>query len=142
MDISPEPNNREADLGEKMPCLLVVIIEIDLAHTEEFNRWYDEEHFPERMACPGFLSGRRFRSMEHPAKYLALYEIDGEERLQTKEYLKVKVSSPWRERTHEFRLGSERELYVEIPTSGAKPDLTIDQLLERRPGRVEDVQRK
>jgi hypothetical protein len=39
--------------------LLLVMIDIDPAYEAEFNRWYKEEHYPERMACPGFLTGRR-----------------------------------------------------------------------------------
>lgn len=27
----------------------------------EFNRWYDEEHLPDVLAVPGFVSGQRFR---------------------------------------------------------------------------------
>lgn len=27
----------------------------------EFNRWYDEEHLPDVVAVPGFVSGQRFR---------------------------------------------------------------------------------
>ena len=29
----------------------------------EFNRWYNEEHVPERLAIPGFRKARRFKAI-------------------------------------------------------------------------------
>ena len=33
--------------------LLLVMIDVEPAHEEDFNRWYSEEHVPERLRCPG-----------------------------------------------------------------------------------------
>lgn len=52
----------------------------------EFNDWYDTEHIPVRMACPGFVSGQRYRRHEGPG-YLAVYEMDD---------LQVMASEPYR----------------------------------------------
>ena len=35
-------------------------MEVDKADDEVFNKWYNEEHVPERMAIPGYISARRF----------------------------------------------------------------------------------
>ncbi len=48
---------------------------------DEYNKWYDEEHFDDICALPGVKSGRRFNAspsspMETPAPYLAIYEIE------------------------------------------------------------------
>ena len=49
--------------------LLHVQIDIDPAHEEEFNRWYNEEHFPMISGFWGVLEGRRFRAVvELPGK--------------------------------------------------------------------------
>jgi hypothetical protein len=120
---------------EKPGCLLLVAIEVDPAHDAEFNRWYDEEHLPERMACPGFLRGRRFRSAENPMKYLALYDLAGPQTLQSEEYRKMTVSSPWRDRTGAYRLSTEREVYIEIPVP-EKSTLSFEDLLHKRQSRV------
>ena len=37
--------------------LLLVMMDIDPEYEGEFNRWYNEEHVPERLSVPGFLSG-------------------------------------------------------------------------------------
>jgi hypothetical protein len=53
---------------------------------DEFNRWYFEEHISERLACPGFISARRFVAVHGQPRYLALYEIDSPDALATPEY--------------------------------------------------------
>ncbi|MDF2997793.1 MAG: hypothetical protein K0R27_3430 [Xanthobacteraceae bacterium] len=56
----------------------------------EFNSWYDTVHIPERMACPGFVSGQRYRRHEG-AGYLAVYEMDDLGAMDTEAYTKVKT---------------------------------------------------
>jgi hypothetical protein len=65
--------SESSDTGK---AVLVITIEIDPADDEEFNRWYDEEHFAERLAQEGFISGRRFRLHDGSSKYLVLYQLD------------------------------------------------------------------
>ena len=33
----------------------------------EYWRWHDREHIPERVGVPGFLRGRRYRSLSAPS---------------------------------------------------------------------------
>lgn len=56
------------------PGLLVVQNDIAAAHEAEFNAWYEEEHFPERLAVPGFLTARRYRDVSAPQRYAAIYD--------------------------------------------------------------------
>ncbi len=37
----------------------VVMMEVDPAHEEQFNRWYNDQHLPERLEIPGYVSSRR-----------------------------------------------------------------------------------
>ena len=62
--------------------LLMVYTDVPDDVEEEFNRWYDEEHIPERLAIPGVLSaapvrgpaGRSFRSVSLlPGKKIFTY---------------------------------------------------------------------
>ena len=41
--------------------ILVVMMDVDPAHEDEFNRWYNDEHLPERLEIPGYVSARRFK---------------------------------------------------------------------------------
>jgi hypothetical protein len=57
-------------------AVLIVVVEIDPADDAEFNRWYDEEHVPEKLREPGYLAARRFRDLTDDNKYMVIYELD------------------------------------------------------------------
>ena len=64
--------------------ILVVMMEVDPADDEVFNKWYDEEHLPERMSIPGYISARRFRLEDGDElnrggvlRYLCIWETGG-----------------------------------------------------------------
>jgi hypothetical protein len=73
-----------------MKGLLLTITEPPPQMEEEFNAWYDTEHLPERLAIPGFDSARRWidpQAVAGTGKYLATYELDSPQVLQTPDYL-------------------------------------------------------
>jgi hypothetical protein len=80
--------------------LLIVLMQPPPAFEEEFNAWYDTEHVPERLAVPGFLTGRRFVSVAAVPRYMALYDLDRIEVLDSPEYAAVSGDrfSPWTRR--------------------------------------------
>ena len=41
--------------------ILVVMMDVEPGHEAEFDRWYNEEHLPERMEIAGYVSARRFK---------------------------------------------------------------------------------
>jgi hypothetical protein len=54
------------------------------------DEWYETEHIPELLACPGFLSVRRYvvESGEKTSpQYLATWQLSGMEAFRSKEYL-------------------------------------------------------
>jgi hypothetical protein len=53
----------------------------------EFNEWYWREHLPERLAVPGFRSGRRYRALAGAPRSFAWYELDAVEILASPAYL-------------------------------------------------------
>ena len=55
---------------------LFIWTDVDPAHAQDFNRWYDTEHMQERAAIPGFKWSRRYHSKTCPRPYLALYRTD------------------------------------------------------------------
>ncbi|MCH7594422.1 MAG: hypothetical protein IIB27_07925 [Chloroflexi bacterium] len=96
--------------------LLLVMMDIDPEHEEDFNRWYDEEHVPERKAIPGFLTARRYRAVEGGPKYLAIYEMDSPEVLDSEAYRFVSEEgrSEWTARVVGRARNYVRNVYVEI----------------------------
>lgn len=79
--------------------LLVAMMDVEEDYEEEFNRWYDEEHVPERLSCPGFLSARRFKLLdsqpEGQPRYLAIYDLESPEVLDTPDYQAMVPPSAW-----------------------------------------------
>lgn len=55
--------------------LLMVFTEVPPEHEDEYNRWYNEEHIPERLSIPGVLNAARYLATQGGPKYLACYEL-------------------------------------------------------------------
>jgi hypothetical protein len=60
---------------EGRPAILVVTVEVTEDRVDELDRWYREEHVPEKLELPGYTLIRRFRSHDGSPKFLALYEL-------------------------------------------------------------------
>ena len=46
---------------------------------DEYNDWYTNRHIPDVVACPGLVSGQRFKiEGDDRWKYAAIYEIEGD----------------------------------------------------------------
>jgi hypothetical protein len=65
----------------------------------DYWRWHDREHIPERVGVPGFLRGRRYRSLERSLDYLDFYEVEDPETLRSAPYLaRLNDPTPWTRR--------------------------------------------
>ena len=82
-----EPNN-ENPLIHVGNTVLVVTMDVDEADESEFNEWYNEQHLPERMAIPGYVSARRFKleNGNNALKYLCIWEMVDGSPLQSEMY--------------------------------------------------------
>lgn len=80
-------------------CLLIVTAEVDAAVEEEWDRWYDDVHLPDALACPSVLAGRRYvsvgdiaesdrgQSRRTPRKlYTTVYELESPHAVETSEF--------------------------------------------------------
>jgi hypothetical protein len=63
----------------------------------ETNRWFDLDHVPQRLTCPGFQHAERYELVDNlvvgpshirPPRYLNVYYIEGPEVLQSDGYRK------------------------------------------------------
>ena len=73
-------------MNKKGAGLLMVWADVPEDWEEEFNRWYDEEHIGEFLAIPGFLDAARYVAISGGPKYLACYELDGHQVLESEAY--------------------------------------------------------
>jgi hypothetical protein len=80
--------------------LLFATMEPPASLEEEFQDWYDTEHFPEREACAGFLTAQRFVCIDGWPRYLAMYDLEDVEVLRGEAYRRIAHSrySPWTHR--------------------------------------------
>ncbi len=110
--------------------LLLVMMEPPEEMEEEFNEWYDTEHIPERKAVSGILSAERFVAYEGSPRYLALYDLEGIEVLQSESYKKIGIDhlSPWTMRIIRFVRGFKRNIYQQISPGTAKISEEVDAL--------------
>jgi hypothetical protein len=83
-----------------MRGLLLAMMEPPPAMEEEFQDWYDTEHFPERATCEGFLTASRFVCIDGWPRYLALYDLADTGVLRGPAYARIAGQrySPWTHR--------------------------------------------
>ena len=67
--------------------LLMAWCDVVAEHEDAFNEWYDREHINHLLKIPGFLSGGRYRALRGGPKYLAMYELQEPEVLNTTAFL-------------------------------------------------------
>ena len=119
--------------------LLLVTMEPPALLEEEFNDWYDTEHFPQRRALPGIETATRWVCLSGWPRWAALYDMTGLDALQSPEYLAVSGanSTPWSRRILPRTIGRSR-LVLEQVLPGDALGLPVQQvgalLLARFPG--------
>jgi hypothetical protein len=96
--------------------LLLAMMEPPPAMEEEFQDWYDAEHFPERAALNSFLTARRFICVDGWPRYLTLYDLQDVSVLHGPEYAQVAGAkySPWTHRIVSRLWGQYRAEGVQI----------------------------
>ncbi|WP_156396957.1 DUF4286 family protein [Noviherbaspirillum sp. Root189] len=86
---------------------------------EEFTRWYHEEHLVERLALPGFLRARRYRSVDGQPNYMVVYDCQTVEVLRSAPYRqRLADPSPWTKKIMPHFLNMERSACRETWSSG------------------------
>jgi len=96
--------------------LLLVMADIDPAIEHDFNQWYEQEHLAERMTILGFIRARRFTAVEGSPKYLALYDLESPDVLNTEPYRHVVGAgkSAWTRRMEPQFRNFTRNAYVMV----------------------------
>ena len=106
--------------------VMVVMMEVEPEWEEEFNRWYNEEHLPERLEIPRYISARRFKleDGEGVLKYLCIWELEDGSPLHSAEYRAQQLRpSELRDQVHDHITQRFRGLYTQIyPPVGAFED--------------------
>lgn len=70
--------------------------DMEPAQRAEFEHWHSHEHFPERMAIPGFLRGSRWLDAGGGKGVFVLYEVESHDVLASAPYLaSLNAPTPW-----------------------------------------------
>jgi hypothetical protein len=122
--------------------LLLVTMEPPSSLEEEFNDWYDTEHFPQRRALPGFESASRWVCLDGWPRWIALYDMADTGAVETPEYQAVSGanSTPWSRRLLPRTIGRERIVCRQVvPGSalGRAPGEVTRLVAARYPGHLE-----
>ena len=106
--------------------ILVVMMDVDPDHEEEFNRWYNEEHLLERLEIPGYVSARRFKLEEGNGvlKFLCIWELEDASPLESDQYKAQRARpSELRDMANKYITERARGLYKQIyPLEGSFED--------------------
>jgi hypothetical protein len=123
-----------------MKGLLLVTMEPPAGLEEEFNDWYDTEHFPQRRGLPGVESASRWVCLQGWPRWVALYDLTSVAALETPEYRAVSGpnSTPWSRRLLPRTVGRARVVAEQIAPGDAlgRPPGDVAQLVLARYGRV------
>ena len=89
--------NREHPTQHIGNTILVVMMDVEPGHEAEFDRWYNEEHLPERMEIPGYVSARRFKLEEGNGmlKFLCIWEMEDSSPLESEQYKMQRARPSW-----------------------------------------------
>ncbi len=66
-------------MESKWPILLLTGINAEPKIEKEFNRWNDQEHIPNLLKFPGFISTRLGINTAQGLKCIAIYELENVE---------------------------------------------------------------
>ncbi len=104
-------------------CLLIVTAEVDASVEADWNRWYDDVHLPDALACPGVRAGRRYVSSGEISEsdrgqgkrtptrlYTTVYELDSPAAVETREF---KAMRGWGRFSPQVR--SQTRIVVPVP---------------------------
>jgi hypothetical protein len=99
---------------------MVLYYDIVPAAVEDHDDWHTHEHFPERLAIPGFLRGSRWLATGGGPRYLVIYEVVDVAVLSDGPYLeRLNNPTPWTTRMMQNFRGMVRGFCSVTSSSGS-----------------------
>ncbi len=113
---APAARAQSTSVATTVGGALVNFISVEAHDLVDFEDWYSFEHFPERLAVPGFRRGRRYVEVapepeSRPVEFLSIYETDDVATLTSEAYLAA-LDSPteWTRRVAATFVGNDRSV--------------------------------
>ena len=98
-------NMDDTNVNSANTGLMAFWADIDTDYVLRYQQWHNCEHIPERVSIPGFLEGRRYRSVSNEPHFLMFYETRDSSTLASDAYMAaLNAPTPWtREALTHFR---------------------------------------
>ena len=124
--------------NKKGTGLMMVWADMPAEIEEDFNRWYNEEHFAELLSVPGVLSAARYEATMSGPKHLAVYELESPAVVDSEAFTSRPVTE-WGQRCsprlhgtnfiqNVYQMIHPTSLNDEIANSGMAPALQIGRM--------------
>ena len=81
---------------------------------EAFNQWYDAVHVPALLRCPGWLSARRYVVLDGGPKYLAIYEVDSAEIINSPAWQEASDLGEWKPKIRPHTTNRQHSVFRKI----------------------------
>jgi hypothetical protein len=98
---------------EAAPFHYVVETDVVPEHEADLNAWYDVEHMPGLVACPGSVRARRFRNSDGSPRYHSCYDLASVETLGSEPWLAVR-NSAWSDRVRPHIRNTRRTMFRQL----------------------------
>lgn len=109
-----------APAGETTLGLMAFWSDIALSHQAAYQRWHNNEHIPERLSVPGFVRGRRYRSVTNALRFLMYYDTADLDVLTSPAYLaRLNAPTPRTKAALAWFQNGNRTAYQLVGASGA-----------------------
>jgi hypothetical protein len=95
---------------------------------QQYHHWYDSEYLPVRLRVPGISSAVRYK-VKGENKWLAYFDLDSEQVLQSKEYKAVEENASTTEKDLMPNVNMDRRVYKLIYECGKQPARPPEALL-------------
>jgi len=93
--------------------------DMDRAMRAEFEHWHTHEHFPERLALPGFLRASRWADAKGGEGFFVMYELESHASLSSPEYLaRLNSPTPWSRKLMPYHSNMVRSQCVVLESRG------------------------
>jgi len=103
-----------AATGARCVAHYVVETDVDAAHEDDFNAWYDAEHLPGLAAVPGVIRAFRYRRVTGAPRYGAAYDLAAQSAFGSPAWLAVRAT-PWSSRVRPAFRNTTRTMYEVWP---------------------------
>lgn len=101
--------------------LMAFWADIDEDYVLKYQQWHNCEHVPERVSIPGFVEGRRYRSLDNKPHFLMFYDTESPSSLASDDYMAAlnKPTSWTKEALTHFR-NPTRDIFKRIAIAGRR----------------------